>query len=338
MFQLVSIIIPNYNHALYLPQRIESVLRQTYQNFELLLLDDCSPDNSREVIADYAARDPRIRVVFNEQNSGSTFKQWNKGIALAQGKYIWIAESDDYADTEFLETLVTRLEADAEIGLVYSDSWSIDEKNTIIGDWKLFYEELDATLWTKDFVRSGEELLNKFMSFRNIIPNASAVVIRKSIIQQIGLADETFRLNGDWVFWAKILASSKVAFVARPLNYFRQHSNNVRSKTITDGTALLELTRMLSVLDGFTKFEPYFFDIMLDKLHNIWFTSMIEYDVSLTRHRQIFRNLKVIDKQFYSRFRRNFSSRMFPNKMSGLRQFLGDGILYRIIKKHPQKK
>ena len=94
----VSVIVPNYNHARYLRQRIESVLGQTYQDFEVILLDDCSTDESRSVLGEYA-KDPRVRIEFNEKNSGSTFKQWNKGVRLARGEYIWIAESDDYADT-----------------------------------------------------------------------------------------------------------------------------------------------------------------------------------------------------------------------------------------------
>ena len=93
---LISVIIPNYNHARYLPQQIESVLNQTFQDIEVILMDDCSPDDSRSIIAAYAASDTRIRVVLNEHNSGSTFKQWNKSIAQARGTYVWLAESDDY--------------------------------------------------------------------------------------------------------------------------------------------------------------------------------------------------------------------------------------------------
>ena len=100
----VSVIVPNYNHARFLPQRIESILRQTYQDFELILLDDCSTDDSRAVLSQYAS-EPRVRIQFNEVNSGSTFRQWNKGVRLARGKYVWIAESDDYADERLLERL-----------------------------------------------------------------------------------------------------------------------------------------------------------------------------------------------------------------------------------------
>src|SRR3984893_17231816 len=100
----VSVIIPNYNHAAYLRQRIDTVLRQTYQDFEVILMDDCSTDDSRTIISEYSS-DPRIRIELNETNSGSTFRQWKKGIALARGEYIWIAESDDYSDERFLEQL-----------------------------------------------------------------------------------------------------------------------------------------------------------------------------------------------------------------------------------------
>ena len=110
----VSVIIPNYNHARFLRQRIESVLGQTYQDFEVILLDDCSTDESRSIISEYA-KNPRVRIEFNETNSGSTFKQWNKGVRLARGEYVWMAESDDYADERLLERLVKVLDEEPEV-------------------------------------------------------------------------------------------------------------------------------------------------------------------------------------------------------------------------------
>src|ERR1700737_2534716 len=123
----VSVIIPNYNHSPYLRQRIESVLRQTFQDFEVILLDDSSTDNSRSILSEYVI-DPRIRFEFNEVNSGSTFKQWNKGVRLARGNYVWIAESDDYADERLLERLVELLDAEPEVTFAYCRSWGISEK------------------------------------------------------------------------------------------------------------------------------------------------------------------------------------------------------------------
>src|SRR6267378_3052037 len=122
----VSVIIPNYNHARFLRQRVDSVLRQTFQDFELILLDDCSSDESQAILREYAG-DPRVRIEFNEKNSGSTFKQWNKGARLARGKYVWIAESDDYADERLVERLVRALDTDPEITFAYCGSWQISE-------------------------------------------------------------------------------------------------------------------------------------------------------------------------------------------------------------------
>ncbi len=98
----VSVIIPNYNHAPFLKERIDSVINQHYDNFEVIILDDCSKDNSREVIEQYRNHPKVKHIIYNEANSGSTFIQWHKGFRLAEGEYIWIAESDDVADLDFL--------------------------------------------------------------------------------------------------------------------------------------------------------------------------------------------------------------------------------------------
>ena len=112
----VTVITPNYNHARYLPRRLDSILNQTYQDFELIILDNASTDNSREVIESYAG-DPGVKTIFNERNNGSTFKQWDLGLSHAHGDYIWFAESDDYAEPTILETLVDRLDRHPNVGL-----------------------------------------------------------------------------------------------------------------------------------------------------------------------------------------------------------------------------
>jgi len=102
----VSVIIPNYNHSKFLRKRINSVLDQTFQKFEVIILDDCSSDNSKEIIEEYRFNNKISHIVYNDINSGSTFKQWEKGIQLAIGDLIWIAESDDWCEPNFLSILV----------------------------------------------------------------------------------------------------------------------------------------------------------------------------------------------------------------------------------------
>ena len=105
----VSIIVPNYNHGAYLRKRIDSVLNQTFQDFELILLDDCSTDNSVDILESYNTEARISHIEINKKNPGKPFQQWVRGIELAKGKYIWIAESDDYADNDFLEKTVAQL-------------------------------------------------------------------------------------------------------------------------------------------------------------------------------------------------------------------------------------
>src|SRR5712692_7414539 len=166
----VSVIIPSYNHARFLRQRIESVLRQTYQDFEVILLDDCSTDDSRSILSEYAG-DPRVRMEFNEVNSGSTFKQWNKGVRLARGEYVWIAESDDYADERLVERLVRVLDADPEVTLAYCRSWNIGSNDQHLGP-DSYLNRLDANHWTSDFVVDGLEECRRVFIHENPVPNA----------------------------------------------------------------------------------------------------------------------------------------------------------------------
>lgn len=331
----VSVIIPNYNHANYLPQRIESVLSQTYANVDILILDDCSTDNSREIIANYARQDLRIRTEFNTENSGSTFKQWNKGIALTHNKYIWIAESDDYAAPDLLEKLVGKLEADATVGLAYCDSWHVHEDRQTVELDPDYFGTLDPVLWTNDFSLDGLTMVRKFMSYYNIIPNASAVVFRRTIAEQVGPADGNFKLVGDWLYWASILALSKVSFVAEPLNYFRSHSGNVRSSKQTNGTALLETVLIVKVMQRFGTPDTGFYTRKLREALDFWIHAIIspEYRIPISRHRAIFQAFKALDPAFNARFVTEFGKFMFSNKLSGVRMYLGDGVLYPFLKR-----
>ncbi len=97
----VSIIVPNYNHEIHLLKRLETIFNQTFRDFEVILLDDASTDESRKILEEYAGRPEVTHFLVNTENSGSAFQQWKKGIRLAEGDYVWIAESDDFSDRYF---------------------------------------------------------------------------------------------------------------------------------------------------------------------------------------------------------------------------------------------
>lgn len=328
---LVSVLIPNYNHAKYLPARIESVLSQSYKNIEIIILDDYSPDDSIKVIDKYAAMDSRIRVLYNKQNSGSTFKQWNKGFALVKGEYVWIAESDDVAALDFLEILVEQLEADKKTVLAYSDSFVIDSDDKVQGTCTWYLTELD-TMWQHDFVADGLTLVRKYMSYRNIIPNASAVVMRNSFLQEVMPVDDNYRLFGDIMFWAKLLSRGKVAYVAQPLNYFRTHQNNVRTKTQTDGTGLEENSKVLRMMSIYGPADPTYRAAALDDLLNLWYRTWIQYGLSWKQHRNIYNNIIAEEPSIAPKVMAVFGRNFFYN-MHGFRVLLGDRFLYKFWKR-----
>ena len=196
---MVTVLVPNYNHSKFLNQRIDSILAQTYQNFELIIMDDCSPDNSREVIDTYKDHPKVKQLVYNETNSGSTYKQWKKGIALATGEYIWIAESDDYAHPDFWEKCVAQLDANKDAGYCFTRSYFVNDNGEILTDFDL--ERL--TIPSADSAPmkwQGRAFVEEYMLEETTVYNASMVVFRKEITTHISNAYENFRIYGDRLF------------------------------------------------------------------------------------------------------------------------------------------
>jgi glycosyltransferase involved in cell wall biosynthesis len=234
----VSVIVPNYNHSRYIEQRIESVLNQTYSDFELLILDDMSPDNSREIIERYR-QNPRVRIEYNARNSGNTYLQWKKGISLTNSEYIWIAESDDYADRDLLNCLVARLDTHPRAGLAVCDSVIVDEINNELAIHGRDYSVgrgagvFPFPIVRDDFVEHGRDYCRSYMVPWNTIPNASGVLFRRSALVTIGGPVTEMRLCGDWFTYCKILMHFDICRESRALNYFRTHQSNVRTRTRT---------------------------------------------------------------------------------------------------------
>jgi glycosyltransferase involved in cell wall biosynthesis len=245
----ISVIVPNFNHAHFLRRRIDTILTQTFQDFELILLDDCSTDESPAILREYAS-DPRVRLDFNKVNSGSTFKQWNKGVRLARGKYVWIAESDDYAGEQLLERLVAVLEHDPEVAFAYCLSWGIDRENKRHGFADRYLRHLSPDRWRSDFVVDGREECRNYFVRANVVPNASAVVFRRAIYEEVGGADESLRVCGDWKLWAAMALTGRIAYLGEPLNYFRFHDASVRITNKYLGVDVAEHIRVIRWLLG----------------------------------------------------------------------------------------
>lgn len=230
----VSIIVPNYNHAAYLEQRLDTILAQTYQHFELILLDDCSTDGSLEILRRYEQAHPdKIRLVVNDENSGGGYRQWAKGMSLARGDLIWIAESDDWSGPEFLESLIPAFE-DESIMLAYTNSAFMDaEGKSVIWSTPEYLNDVDRRLWTKPFQRAAHELVRKGWATKNLVPNVSGAVFRNPGRASALLSGDWSRATicGDWLFYLERIRGGGVAYRPEMLNFYRVHDASTAQGT-----------------------------------------------------------------------------------------------------------
>lgn len=224
---LVSVILPNFNHGKFLRERIESILNQTFRDFELIILDDASSDNSPEIISTYASFPHVSHVDLAKRNSGSTFIQWKKGLDISKGTYIWIAESDDLADPDFLDSFIAVFKKDPGIGVVYCPSVWIDENG----------EEIHRPDHESEgFTAAGPVVIRNEFIKGSLIYNASSAMFRKELVQQIDFEELVkYKFAGDWYFWVKLLGNTHLSRLGKRLNYFRRHENNVSFKSEKQG-------------------------------------------------------------------------------------------------------
>lgn len=233
---LVSVVIPNYNHAPYLDQRIQSVLAQTYPHFEVLLLDDGSTDDSAKVLARYAQHEKVSHVEVNHQNSGSAFKQWAKGIELARGEWVWIAESDDWCEPTLLQTLVEGIEPTTSVAFCQS---------LMVQNGRIIWS-LPAAFLSKSY--EGKEFNKQHMLESSRIYNASMCIFKKSLYSQIDSSFTQYKFCGDWLFWILLAETGDVYVSGKVLNYFRKHDADVSGSATRNGIIYIEYLKLLDDL------------------------------------------------------------------------------------------
>lgn len=275
----VSVIIPNYNHATFLDKRINSVLNQSYQNFELIILDDLSKDNSADIISKYKGNPHISHIVFNQENSGSPFKQWQKGFSLAKGDLIWIAESDDLCEPSFLGNLITYFEQNNNLALAFCRSQVIDENDN--------KKDIFQSTFSKDIYK-GEEFIRNKIIWGNCVVNASSAVFRKDIACDIDKDYMNFKGVGDWLFWTEIAEKGDVAIINEPLNYYRFYGQNTTCANRKTGNEVREAKQVfdyfslhhhLSWIDAlrikkkyvkYIKYDAHFSEGLKKDLLSVW--------------------------------------------------------------------
>lgn len=247
----VSVIIPNYNYAKYISKRIDSILRQTYPIYELIVLDDYSTDNSVKIIEkkidDIKMKCPglKIRFVKNKENSGKAMRQWRKGFELAEGDYIWIAEADDLSKRNFLEEAMKGFE-DPEVVLSYTESAIINGFGLmVVPNFRWSRDKEKTGHYKRNYIKDGDKEIEEIMAIRCTIPNVSGVVL-KNDKRFLKYFDEAIKFSqaGDWYFYAKVLGNGRIAYNRKSLNKFRVHSSSKTSKSKKDRVHFDEVVSM----------------------------------------------------------------------------------------------
>lgn len=252
---LVSIIVPNYNCEKFLAKRLDSIINQTFKNFEIIILDDASTDQSLKVIEKYLHL-PFVKLIKCQVNSGSPFIQWHKGFLEAKGEFIWFAEADDFCEPDLLQKLLPNFNK-ADIALAYCNSLMVNQSDNVIGDYNNYLNQLDPHHWQSSYQVTDVQEINFGLGIKNSIPNASAVLIRKSCISDtIFKTIFQFKFSGDWFFYMQVIRGHSVAFCAEKLNYHRKHDQTVSLKFNTDKSAIPQLLKEaelthLKILDSY---------------------------------------------------------------------------------------
>lgn len=224
----LTIILPSFNHGAFLQERLNSIVNQSYTDWEIIIIDDCSTDDSVVILLEFVKEHkPKVRhFIMNESNSGSGYLSWQKGIELAKTEYIWIAETDDYSEPTFLEEMILILDKNKAIPFVFCTSNYVED-NIVIYDSTNRTKDLNVG---KDNFKEikGKQLLDK-MPFDTYITNGSAVVFRNSYK---ALPNELFnnKQASDLFLWSYLVQNKSFVFLNKNLNYFRRHSESTTTK------------------------------------------------------------------------------------------------------------
>jgi colanic acid/amylovoran biosynthesis protein len=247
----ISVIVPNYNHARFLKQRLDSIFNQTVKPLEVIVLDDASTDDSLSVLEPY---EDRIRLIVNETNGGSPFPQWKKGMEAAKGNLIWIAESDDFADTTFLETAARPFQTDHSCTLSFVRSVLTDAEGNDYGPHP--YQKDMA----KPFKSSGKKFITNYLARKNQVVNASSAVFSRKTALGIDNGYETYGGSGDIVFWAGMAENGNIYYNPQMLNHFRQHGSNRTKEYSVNGKGEAEALRVIKWMkaEGYINGWPLF--------------------------------------------------------------------------------
>jgi len=236
---LVSIIMPAYNAEKYISEAIESVISQTYENWELIVIDDCSTDNTKNIIEIYQNTDERIKPIYLTKNSGKPSKAKNHGLKIAVGNFIAFLDSDDIWMPEKLAKQVEVMQKNNSYGLCYTGGFWIDEQGNKIKSFLPRY-------------RNGDVFYKMLKHYE--LNNQSVFITKEALLNTLGQFNETITIGEDYNLFMHIMKTYKTCSIQEHLIKYRIHGGAITKKTrrVSDGVLIT-----IKELKLFQKFPIY---------------------------------------------------------------------------------
>lgn len=214
----VSVIIPTHNREKYIERAVKSVLRQTYKDYELIVVDDGSTDKTKKIVKKYVKRHPKkVRYIYQDNRGPSAAR--NTGIRNAQGKYITFLDSDDEYLPKMLKRQISFIKKRPKCRFLYTWYYDTDKKG------KIKRKRTTKRFRTKEALREG-------LFFRKLTIRTSTVMIQKKVFKKTGLFNENYWYSQDWDMWLRIAKYHRGYCIRKPLAKYRQHDNNRSSRGI----------------------------------------------------------------------------------------------------------
>jgi glycosyltransferase involved in cell wall biosynthesis len=225
---VVSFIVPCYRLAHLLPDCVNSILAQTYGDFEVLIMDDCSPDNTAEVARSFT--DSRVRHVRNDPNMGH-LRNYNKGIDLARGRYIWLISADDYLRQPYvLQRYVQLLDNNPKVGYTFCPGVAVGvNERTDQAEWVAHGQRVHGK---SDRIISGHRLLKDLLKGNTIV--AASGLVRRECYQTLGSFPLNMPWAGDWYLWCLFALHFDVGYFAEPMVCYREHELTMTTQLMQD--------------------------------------------------------------------------------------------------------
>ena len=217
----VTFLVPCYKLAHYLRECVDSILAQTYQNFEILILDDCSPDNTSDVAKSFD--DPRVRYIRNELNLGH-LRNYNKGISLSRGQFVWLISADDKLRCDHvLQRYMELMNTHPEVGFAFCPGYGLlNGRETELLKYSYF--------GAQDKIFRSTDLFLELLNSNRIL--AVAGMVRKSCYDEISVFPLDLPFSGDWYLWLIFALHHDVAYFAEPMVYYREHELSMTNSLV----------------------------------------------------------------------------------------------------------